>query len=348
MISNRSRGLEAAVPLPERVSRLRSALPRTPLLRLAEEGIDLYAKLEFCNPNGSSKDRSAFWILSRAVERGDIRTGTTVVESSSGNFAISLASFCRSLGIDFVPVVDPNVNASTETFLRMLCARVERVTERDASGGYLTSRLDRVRELVDVLPHAYWPNQYANTDAIEAHYTLTGAELAAELPRLDYLFVGVSTGGTIAGLSRKVKETYPAVRVVAVDAEGSAIFGRPPRTRRIPGLGSSMVPALVEQALIDEVMIVDEPDAVSACHELLYRHGLYCGGSTGSVYAAIRAYFVGRTFAEPPAVAFLCADRGQEYANTIYDPDWVAEHLRLDLPPHPWPSADERTVLVHD
>ncbi|MFF5455484.1 2,3-diaminopropionate biosynthesis protein SbnA [Streptomyces sp. NPDC012950] len=340
MNHTRPSGTGGADVLAARITALRSAMPRTPLVQLAHESLDLFAKLEFSNPNGSSKDRSAFWILKRAIERGDITVGSTVVESSSGNFAISLASFCRSLGIDFVPVLDPNVNASTETYLRMVCARVEKVTQRDASGGYLATRLDRVRELVARIPGAYWPNQYANGDAVDAHRTLTGGELCEELPRLDHLFVGVSTGGTVAGLSRRVKETYPGVRVIAVDAEGSAIFGRPPRVRRIPGLGSSMVPPLVGEALIDDVVIVPEAEAADGCHRLLRRHGLYCGGSTGSVYAAIERYFEARPPVRRPTVAFLCADRGQAYADTIYDPAWTAEHLGVSPAPVPAPPTD--------
>jgi cysteine synthase A len=306
----------------DRLSMVGRAMPRTPLVHLAHDRLELYAKLEYVNPNGSSKDRSAYWILRRAVERGDITERSTVVESSSGNFAISLASFCRWLGIAFVPVIDPNTNAATEAFLRRLCDRVEKVTERDDTGGYLTNRLLRVQQVRGELPGAYWPNQYGNLDAVEAHDQLTGRELTEDLPDIDYLFVGVSTGGTVAGMSARLKRVNPATRVVAVDAEGSVIFGGPPAARRLPGLGSSMVPPLVTRALIDDVRIVPEVDAVRGCHDLLDRHGLYAGGSTGSVYRAIEDYFADH-HGPRPTVAFICADRGTGYADTIYDLDWV-------------------------
>ncbi|MEU3455496.1 2,3-diaminopropionate biosynthesis protein SbnA [Micromonospora sp. NPDC006766] len=302
------------------------AMPRTPLVQLRHDRLNLYAKLEYVNPNGSSKDRSAYWILKRAVERGDITERTTIVESSSGNFAISLASFCRWIGLTFIPVIDPNVNASTEAYLRRLCDRVEKVTEPDAAGGYLSTRLRRVEELRAELPSVYWPNQYANPDALEAHDLLTGAELCRDLPRIDYLFVGVSTGGTIAGLSTRLKRLHPDAWVVAVDAEGSVIFGGPAAKRRLPGLGSSIVPPLVGKASVDDVMIVPEADAVRGCHELFERHGLYTGGSTGSVYSAIERYFADHR-GPRPTVAFLCADRGHGYADTVYDPEWVARFI---------------------
>ncbi len=308
-----------------RLDRLRGGLTGTPLVGLLDAGLDLYAKLEYCNPNGTSKDRSALWMLTRAIERGEVTAGSTVVESSSGNFALALASTCRALGLDFVPVIDPNCNAQTEAQLRMLCARVEKVVERDESGGYLGTRLARVAELRGELTSAYWPDQYANPDAMDAHYRLTGAELCRSLPAIDYLFVGVSTGGTIAGLSRRVKESFPACVVVAVDAVGSVIFGGPAGPRRIPGIGASVVPPLCREALIDDVVVVSERDAARGCRDLLTRHGLFAGGSTGSVYAAIGRYFADRPPAgTPPAVVFLCADRGQPYADTVYDDEWVA------------------------
>lgn len=317
--------------LERQVRRLCDGLRPTPLLPLSDNRLDLHAKLEFCNVNGSSKDRTALWILHQAIRRGDIGDGTTVVESSSGNLAVALASFCAALGIPFVPVLDPNCNRATETFLRVLCPRVEMVTEPDETGGYLRARLERVRELV-ARHDWYWPDQYCNADAVEAHYRFTGGELCAALSRLDYLFVGVGTGGTIAGLSHRVKESFPGCAVIAVDAVGSTIFGGPPGPRRIPGLGSSIVPPLVRRAIVDDVMLVPELDTVAGCRDLLATHGLLAGGSTGTVYHAIGRYFAANPVPRRrPVVAFVSADRGLAYADTIYNPAWV-DTLRAGEP----------------
>lgn len=322
--------------LSHRLRALRGGLAPTPVVPLRGDRMDLFTKLEFCNVNGSAKDRAALWILEQAAGRGDVRAGTTVVESSSGNFALSLASYTAALGVRFLPVIDPHCNRGTEAYLRAVCPVVEKVTEPDGTGGYLRTRLSRVRELVAGDAAAYWPNQYRNPDAADAHYRFTGAELCASVPRLDYLFVGVGTGGTIAGLSHRVKETFPGCAVIAVDAAGSAIFGGPPAPRRIPGLGSGIVPPLVGQALIDDVVLVRETDAVAGCHELLRGHGVFAGGSTGSVYHAIRRFFSARPAqSRTPAVAFLCADRGHAYADTVYNPAWV-HTLRTG---EPFPAA---------
>ncbi|MFI6726016.1 2,3-diaminopropionate biosynthesis protein SbnA [Streptomyces sp. R-74717] len=310
----------------DRVDALLGALPRTRVVRLPHPGIRLYAKMESENRTGSAKDRAAIWILREAVRRGEITRTTTVVESSSGNFALALASFLNELDVPFVPVLDPNVNAATERTLRRLCARVEKVTETDGTGGYLLSRLARVAELRTELSDVYWPNQYSNPDGARGHYELTARELLDDVGRIDYLFVGVGTGATINGLSRRLGEEHPEAAVVAVDVEGSAIFGAPPARRRIPGIGSSIRPPLIDDAWIRKVVVLSERDEVAGCRSLLRDHGIYAGGSTGCVYAAITRHFDGHTGPEP-VVAFLCADSGEPYADTVYANDWVAEHL---------------------
>jgi 2,3-diaminopropionate biosynthesis protein SbnA len=319
----------------ERTQQIRRGLTHTPLIPLADEHCDLVTKLEFCNPTGSSKDRSALWILEQAISRGDITHDTTVIESSSGNFALALAFYCRTLNIPFIPVIDPNCNQATETQLRLLCHRVEKVTHRDTTGSYLKTRLTRIQELLTQLPSPYWPNQYANPDARDAHYRFTAAELLTQTGPLDYLFVGVGTGGTIAGLSHRIKETHPHCHIIAVDAEGSIIFGGPPKKRRIPGIGSSIIPPLSTQALIDHIHIIPETQTTQACHTLATTHGLYAGGSTGSTYAAIQNHFTQHPpGTHRPRVAFIAADRGHPYAQTIYNPTWTRQLHTDTTHPH--------------
>lgn len=308
-----------------KLQHLRRLLRPTPIVPLEEERIDLFAKLETMNPTGSVKDRSALWILDKAIERGEITAETTVVESSSGNFAVSMAMFCRHLGLTFIPVVDRHITPTSEGHLRALCRRVEKVG--DSRFSPLEARLARVDELRGQLPSVFWPDQYSNRDAALAHYEMTGGEVCAALTSIDYIFVGVSSAGTISGLSVRIKEHFPGATVVAVNAEGSVIFGGPARPRHIPGLGSTRVPELVRSARIDEVVMVSERDAVAGCQALVARHGLLAGGSTGSVYAAIQRYFARHRGVARPSVLFLCADRGSAYLDTVYNPLWVETTL---------------------
>src|SRR5207253_9055844 len=123
--------------LTTRLELLRNTLRPTPHVRLAMEGMDLFAKLEYVNPIGSIKDRAAYWILTRATERGEICEETTVIESSSGNFAAALAAFTKLVGLRFIPVIDPNISGTYESFLRRLCPTVMKVEDRDDTGGFL-------------------------------------------------------------------------------------------------------------------------------------------------------------------------------------------------------------------
>lgn len=321
----------AAPPQPEqallaRLANLRKILRPTPHVSLAMDGVDLFAKLEYLNPVGSIKDRPAFWILQRAAERGDISENTTVIESSSGNFASAVAAFTRLVGLQFIPVIDPNISGTYESFLRRTCDRVVKVDERDDTGGFLKTRLRMVEHLCETMPNAYWTNQYGNPDAADAHYQLTAGEICDEFDSLDYAFIGVSTGGTIAGMSRRLKERFPNIRIVAVDTQGSVIFGGTPRKRHIPGVGASIVPPLVSQALIDDVVLIPERETAAACRELLVRHGLFAGGSSGTAFAAIKRYLPkmdrSRTGKRPTAL-FVCADRGTPYLDTVFNAEWT-------------------------
>src|SRR5574341_149246 len=314
------RKAEPAWGLVARLEQLRKTLRPTPHVRLAVEGMNLFAKLEYVNPVGSIKDRPAFWILKRAAERGDIDDDSTVIESSSGNFASALAAFTHLVGLRFIPVIDPNISGTYESLLRRLCPRVVKVEDRDDTGGFLKTRLAMVKQLCATIPNAYWTNQYANPDAVEAHYRLTAGEICADFDSLDYVFIGVSTAGTIAGMSRRLKERYPKVKVIAVDIQGSVIFGDPPRKRHIPGIGSSIVPPLLSPATLDDVVLISERETVAACRELLTTHGLFVGGSSGTAFAAAKRYALKMTRVRRPTVLFVCADRGTPYLDTVFDP----------------------------
>jgi N-(2-amino-2-carboxyethyl)-L-glutamate synthase len=311
-----------------RLEQIGKTLRPTPHVPLVMRGMNLFAKLEYVNPVGSIKDRPAYWILKRAAERGEIYEGTTVVESSSGNFAAALAAYTRLVGLRFIPVIDPNISSTYESFLRRLCLTVVKVEHRDDTGGFLKTRLEMVEHLCATIPNAYWTNQYRNPDAAEAHYKLTAGEICADFDSLDYVFIGVSTAGTITGMSHRLKERYPNVRIIAVDTQGSVIFGDPPRKRHIPGVGSSIVPPLLSHAAIDDVVLIPEQETVAACRELLATHGLFAGGSSGTAFAAVKRYaakMAKMTKTRHPTVLFLCADRGTPYLDTVFDPAWVAK-----------------------
>ena len=289
--------------------------------------INLYMKLESYNPTGSIKDRAAKHMVSILFKRKIINSNTTIIESSSGNFGIALAAFCKKNGLKFICVVDPYITPINEILIKAYGGIVIKVNTPDANGGYLLSRIARVKELVNEIDNAYWINQYENPLNAKAYYTL-GDELCTDVKDIDYVFIGVSSGGTITGVSQRVKEMQPQAKIIAVDVEGSVIFGGKPGKRLIPGIGSSRVPPILEHAKYDEVILVNELDTIRSCHELMGKYFIFAGGSSGSVYAAIKKYFNDTNDIQNTNVIAIMADRGERYTNTIYNEDWCLKFIQ--------------------
>jgi cysteine synthase A len=302
----------------------------TPMIRINLEGfelIKLHSKLEFYNPTGSVKDRAAAYVIRELLERNEIDKDTTIIESSSGNFGIALSAYCKYYGLKFTCVVDPCVSPLNEMLIKSFGALVIKVTEPDENGGYLLNRIRKVKQLREEMRQSYWVNQYENPLNAEAYYESLGGEICAAFGQLDYVFLGVSSGGTITGVSRRVKESFPRAKVIAVDIVGSVIFGNPPQKRYIPGIGSSMVPRILEQAKIDDVVMMDELETISNCHELLEKYNIFSGGSSGSVFGAIKKYFTENPVDRPVNVLTVFPDRGERYYSTVYDEKWYKKFM---------------------
>ncbi len=298
----------------------------TPLIALNKEKSDLnvFAKLEFYNPTGSVKDRAAFYMLNSLLNRGEINSDTTIIESSSGNFGVALSAYTKLKGLRFICVIDKNTLPVNEMLIRLQGAEVIYITEPDEFGGYLLNRIKKIKEIISTTENIYWVNQYENPLNAQAYYNSLGNELCLEAPRqqLDYVFMGVSSGGTITGVSRKVKEKFPNAQIIAVDVEGSVIFGAEARKRFIPGIGSSIRPKILNDAFIDDVVMVNEDETMDSCMELLEKYNLYVGGSSGSVYAAVKKYFSISGVSRSTNVMCVFADKGERYITTIYNPEW--------------------------
>ncbi|MFI7426590.1 2,3-diaminopropionate biosynthesis protein SbnA [Micromonospora sp. NPDC049836] len=318
----------------------------TPLIALervfAPATIQVFAKLEKFNPGGSVKDRTALHMLRDKIRSGELVPGrSVVVESTSGNLGIGLAQICAYFGLDLVCVVDARTTAQTVALLRAYGAAVEVITEAPGDD-LLGARLARVRELVGQLPDAYWPNQYANPLNAAAHEQ-TMREIVDRLDgRVDYLFCSVSTGGTMRGCARYIRQHGLTTKLVAVDAVGSAIFHTPRGTRLLPGHGAARRPPLVDTTVVSEIVHVSDLECVRACRALVAREALLVGGSSGATVSAL-----GKLRSRIPAgsrCVLLFPDDGNRYLDTIYSDSWVREHFG-DLPelaPRPRPLATTR------
>lgn len=304
----------------------------TPMVKIElpdVENINLYAKLEFYNPTGSVKDRAANYIINKLLMKKEIDQKTTLIESSSGNFGIALSAYSKKYGLKFIAVIDPCILPTNELLIRSFGARVIKVDVPDCNGGYLLNRIKKVKELMVDIKNSYWINQYGNPYNAEAYYNTLGSEICQCIEKIDYIFMGVSSGGTITGISNKIKDRFPDAKVIAVDIDGSVIFGKPPRKRYIPGIGSSMVPEILKNARIDDMIMVDEVTSIEMCYELLKGHCIFAGGSSGSVLAGIKKYFSQKKVARDTVVVTIFPDRGERYINTIYNKKWVQNLKRM-------------------
>jgi len=283
---------------------------------------DVFLKLEGFNVTGSIKIKTAIGLIDDLERRGVARPGKTViVESSSGNLGLSLSLVCAIKGYQFICVTDPNANRSTKKGMQLYGARVIVVKERDPAGGFLGSRLRRIERILQSEPNAIWLNQYANIANKNVHAEQTANEIAREFEKVDWVFVGAGTTGTLAGICERLRQVFPAVKIVAVDPAGSVTFGGAPAKRNIPGIGTSVRPKLAELANPDRVVAVTEETTIETCLSFVRDYHLLVGGSTGTVLAAVQR--LAPEFLPGDTIVAISPDLGEKYLDTIYDSAWV-------------------------
>ncbi|WP_035796593.1 2,3-diaminopropionate biosynthesis protein SbnA [Kitasatospora mediocidica] len=289
---------------------------------------DLFLKIEGLNPAGSVKLKTAVGLIQDAEDRGLLGPGGSVVESSSGNLGVALSVVCAAKGYAFTCVTDPNVSAQSMAAMKALGTKVVVVSERDANGGFLATRINLIKRMLAEDPELLWTNQYANAANPHVHFTRTAASTAAEIGTVDHLFVGAGTTGTLMGCADYFRRFSPNTRIIAVDTVGSVTFGGPSGPRFVPGLGTSRRPEVFRPEMVDDVILVNEVDAVRACRTIARRYGVLVGGSTGSVFAAVQA----QAGLIPPGsrVVALSPDLGERYLATIYNDEWVAARFGAD------------------
>ena len=300
-------------------------------------GHSLYLKCEGFNFAGSIKLKAAAEMVESAERDGVLKAGSILVESSSGNLGVALSMIAASKGYKFLCVTDSRCNLSTRRAMEALGSQVHIVTEPDASGGFLGARIDYVRALCASDDRYVCLNQYTNPNNWKAHYRTTAPAIARQFPRLDVLFVGAGTSGTLMGCARYFRGWHWPVRIVAVDSVGSVTFGGAPGRRMIPGLGTSVRPPLLDESYVDDVVRVEEADTIRACHRLA-RSGFLFGGSTGTVVSGAVAWLAQHDERELTSVA-IAPDLGERYLDTVYQTNWLQDLYGEDVL-----SSDELTV----
>jgi cysteine synthase A len=292
-------------------------------------GRSLFLKCEGFNFAGSVKLKAANEMVEAAERDGVLTPDSVLVESSSGNLGVALSMLAASKGYRFLCVTDSRCNLSTRRLMEALGSQVHIISEPDADGDLLGARISYVRALCASDPRYVWLNQYTNPDNWRAHYRTTAPAIARQFPRLDVLFVGAGTTGTLMGCARYFREWHRRVRTVAVDSVGSVTFGGMPGRRMIPGLGASVPPSLLDESYIDDVVRVEEKDTIRACHRLA-RGGFLFGGSTGTVVSGAMGWLAQHDAPDLTAVA-IAPDLGERYLDTIYQTNWLQDLYGEDV-----------------
>jgi 2,3-diaminopropionate biosynthesis protein SbnA len=291
-------------------------------LRSFARGHDVFLKLEGFNVSGSIKVKTAIGLIEDLERRGIVRPHETViVESSSGNLGIALSLVCAIKGYKFICVTDSNSTHANIRGMELYGATVLVVNDRDADGGFLTHRFRAIDDILQSEPNAVWLNQYDNIANKNVHAAETANEIANEFEKVDWIFVGAGTTGTLAGISERLGHEFPKIKIVAVEPAGSVTFGGSPGTRNIPGIGTSLRPKLADLSNPDRIIAIDEATTVETCLSFVRDYHLLVGGSTGTVLAAVQK--LASEFTPGDTIVAISADLGDKYLDTVYNPVWV-------------------------
>ncbi len=291
----------------------------TPLLELThiEKAHDLkaklVAKLEYFNPAGSVKDRIAKAMIDDAEAKGLLKAGSVIIEPTSGNTGIGLASVAAARGYRIIIVMPETMSVERRQLMRAYGA--ELVLTEGAKG--MKGAIAKADELAKEIPNSFVAGQFVNPANPKAHYETTGPEIWQDTDgKVDFFVAGVGTGGTITGVGKFLKEKNPAVKVVAVEPKTSAVLSTGiAGSHKIQGIGAGFVPDVLDTKIYDEIIPVDNDDAFAVGKEIGHREGVLVGISSGAaLWAAIelakRPENAGKT------IVVLLPDTGDRYLST--------------------------------
>ncbi|NEP17425.1 MAG: cysteine synthase A [Leptolyngbya sp. SIO4C1] len=305
----------------------------TPLIRLnsfsEETGCEILGKAEFLNPGGSVKDRAALYIIEEAEKQGQLKPGGTVVEGTAGNTGIGLTHICNAKGYRSLIVIPETQSQEKIELLRTLGAEVRTVPAvpyRDP-GNYVKVS----GRLAEELDNAIWANQFDNLANRQAHYETTAPEIWTQTDGTVSAWVAATgTGGTYAGAAMYFKEKNPEVRCIVADPMGSGLYSYVKTGEIAPeggsiteGIGNSRITANMAGAPIDDAIQIDDHEALRVVYQLLYKDGLFMGGSVGiNVGAAVA---LAKQMGPGHTIVTVLCDGGSRYQSKLFNRSWLEE-----------------------
>lgn len=286
--------------------------PHLQLQRLfSPHSAEVWVKLERQNPGGSIKDRIALCMIEEAEKRGDLKSGMTIIEPTSGNTGIGLAMVCAVKGYKLLLVMPESMSVERRKIMSAYGAKFELTPKEKGTKG----AVERAREIFTSTPNAWMPMQFDNRDNLKAHAETTAAEILRDFPEgIDHLISGVGTGGHLTAVGKILKEKFPKAKVVAVEPVDSPVLsGGGPGPHPLQGIGTGFIPSIVDQSVFDEVITISKAEAFSFAQRAAREEGLFIGISSGASLAAVNKYLEKQSGGR---ILTFCYDTGERYLST--------------------------------
>lgn len=290
----------------------------TPILKIRnlvdEDSADVYVKLEKFNPGASIKDRAALGMIEKAEKEGILKPGMTIVEPTSGNTGIGLAMIGKIKGYEVIIIMPDTMSKERRDLIKAYGAKL--VLTEGSKG--MKGAIDKALEY-SVKEGFFIPQQFENLANADKHYETTAEEIYRDLGDLDYFVAGVGTGGTISGVSKKLKEKSPNVKAVAVEPANSPVLSRgKAASHKIQGIGAGFIPGNYNEKYVDEIITVKDEEAIEMAKRFANEEGVLVGISSGAaIFAAIK---IAKKIGKGKKVLAIAPDGGEKYISMgIYD-----------------------------
>ena len=302
---------------------------KTPMVKLnkitAELACNVYAKCEFMNPGGSTKDRIARQMILDAEKSGRIKKGDTLIEATSGNTGIGMALAGAALGYHIVITMPEKMSKEKQVVIESLGAEIIR-TPTEAAWDHPDSHIEVAKRIEQERENAHILDQYANASNPMAHFEGTGSEIVEDMAdkSIDMVIIGVGTGGTLTGIARKVKEAHPNAIIVGADPEGSILDGPEElKPYHVEGIGYDFIPEVFDRELVDRWVKTTDQESFTLARRLMSEEGLLVGGSSGTAMMAVLQQ--AKTLKAGQNCVVILPDGIRNYLTKFVDADWRAE-----------------------
>jgi cystathionine beta-synthase len=295
----------------------------------------VFAKMESLNPGYSVKDRIGISMIDWAEREGVLKKGGTIIEATSGNTGIGLALVAAVRGYRCIFVLTEKASVEKVRYLKGLGADIV-ICPAAAKPGTPDHYVSTARRIAEETPNSFYPDQYNHPQNPAAHYRTTGPEIWNDTEgKITHFVSSIGTGGTISGTSRYLKEMNPNIKIIGADPYGS-IFKTYKESGHVPeatpylveGIGQNLPVGNADLSIIDEIINITDRDSFDYARQLSRREGIFCGGSTGTIFAA--ALKVAKDLDENGLVVFIVCDTGEHYLSKFHSDEWMKEKLLLE------------------